>query len=283
MNMNEHDDEFDLRISKRERLLPQFDAELDGPDADTDRVLLARARAGSHPVQLRAAAAKTFRAPRWAVPVGLAATLVLSFTLLLHTSPPQVAAPASAPMASQAVSDSMVSGSAISGSAIGDVPLSESTVGAAAAGASAPAQVRERRSESAEPARAAADFAADAMPAEVQIEPTLAAKAMPAAASPAPAPAPPPPAMASGVAVNVAGSADLDRSARMAPAESAADASKERAEAAVALDPDAWLRRVEQLRSRGLDTEARRELLAFRQQYPDHPLPAALQALLPAP
>ncbi len=287
MNMNEHDDEFDLRISKRERLLPQFDAELDGPDADTDRVLLARARAASHPVQLRAAAAKTFRAPRWAVPVGLAATLVLSFTLLLHTSPPQVAAPASAPMASQAVSDSMVSESAIGesatgGSAIGDVPLSDRAVGAAAAGASAPAQTRERRADNAEPARAAADFAADAMPAEVQIEPTLAAKAMPAAASPAPAP-PPPPAVAAEMSANVAGSADLDRSARTAPAESATDASKERAEAAAPLDPDVWLRRIEQLRSRGLDAEARRELLAFRQQFPDHPLPAALQALLPAP
>ena len=101
MNMQEHDDDFDLRLSKRERLLPQFDAELDGPDADTDRLLIARARRATHPVQLRSPASKTFRAPRWAVPVGLAATLVLSFTLLLHTNPPQVAKPVSAPISSQ--------------------------------------------------------------------------------------------------------------------------------------------------------------------------------------
>lgn len=281
MNMHEHDDEFDLRISKRERLLPQFDAELDGPDADTDRVLLARARSASHPVQLRTPAAKTFRAPRWAVPVGLAATLVLSFTLLLHTSPPQVTAPASAPMASQAVSESMVSGSAMSGSAMSDVPLSESAVGGADADASAPAPMRERRAGQAEPTQAAADFAADALPTEVQVEPTLAAKAMPAAAAPAPAPPPPPPAVAAAASANSAMSARVPAEAA-ASAESLADAPKERAEGKT-LDPDAWLRRIEQLRSRGLDAEARRELLSFRQQFPDRPLPAALQSLLAAP
>ncbi len=65
-------------------------------------------------------------------------------------------------------------------------------------------------------------------------------------------------------------------------AESMAATARQREEGAP-LDPEAWLRRVERLQSRGLDAEARRELLAFRQQYPDHPLPAALQPLLPAP
>ena len=71
-------------------------------------------------------------------------------------------------------------------------------------------------------------------------------------------------------------------SAAPAAAESTAAAARQREEAAPP-DPEAWLRRVEQLRTRGLAAEARRELLAFRQQYPEHPLPAALQALLPAP
>lgn len=284
MNMHEHDDDFDLRLSKRERLLPQFDAELDGPDADTDRVLIARARRAAPPVQLRAAASKPFRSPRWAVPVGLAATLVLSFTLLLHTSPPQVAQPVSAPMASQAVSDSTARESAMS-----DAPLRESTVGGAAGGASAPATMNRALS-----GRAAVSEIQE----EIAIQPSVVVKAMPAPSMPAQASSPPPPlpAMtAAGAAdsaslqrrestVSALASADAERAAAdaVAAAESAADISTERP-AGAPLDPEVWLRRVERLKSRGFDAEARRELLDFRQQYPDHPLPAALQALLPAP
>jgi hypothetical protein len=258
MNMQEHDDDFDLRLSKRERLLPQFDAELDGPDADTDRLLIARARRATHPVQLRSPASKTFRAPRWAVPVGLAATLVLSFTLLLHTNPPQVAKPVSAPISSQEVSESAIS--------------------ADASGASAPAEMRARREAPVAPTaatmnRAPSDSAAvSEVQEEIAIQPPIVMKAMPA---PSAAPPPPLPAQASA-------NAERAEAYAGAAAESAADASTQRS-AAAPLDPDSWLRRVERLRSRGLDAEARRELQAFRQQYPDHPLPAELQALLPAP
>jgi hypothetical protein len=40
---------------------------------------------------------------------------------------------------------------------------------------------------------------------------------------------------------------------------------------------EAWLRDIERLRREGRDQEARRELEAFRLQYPQHPLPPSLQ------
>lgn len=254
MNMHEHDDDFDLRLAKRERLLPQFDAELEGPDADTDRLLIARARSASHPVQLRSPASKTFRAPRWAVPVGLAATLVLSFTLLLHSDPASVTGSVTGSVIEPAVSDAAPSENAVSEAAVDD----------AVAGASAPAEAFQRQEE-------------------------RAAKAMPAAPAPAPilSPAPPPPAMVPPAMADEA-SASVVMSASALPSAAArdvgaADASMERARASAPRDPDTWLQRIEQLRSQGLEAEARQELLSFRQQYPEHPLPAALQALLPAP
>lgn len=257
MNMHEHDDDFDLRLAKQERLLPQFDADLDGPDADTDRLLIARARSGEHPVQLRSPAAKIFRAPRWAVPVGLAATLVLSFTLLLQTNPPQVAAPESAPesvpLSSQAVSESATS------------------QGAIVTDASAPAAMPEPHSEPVLPPTVAVHGAVNhsmisrertSVRAEVVVEPAAAADTSADVAAVAMAAAP-------------------------APAEAAAGSAAARSDAervaGPPLAPHVWLQRIERLRSRGLDTETRQELQAFRQQYPDHPLPEALQALLPTP
>jgi hypothetical protein len=241
MNMHEHDDDFDLRLSKRERLLPQFDAELDGPDADTDRLLIARARMAEHPVQLRSPASKTFRAPHWAVPVGLAATLVLSFTLLLQTS-----APAAMP---EPHSEPVVPPTVTVNGAVNDSMIS-----------------RERTS----------------VRAEVVVEPAVLAKAIPAV------PPPPPPAMNTAAAADTSADvAAVAMAAAPAPAEAAAGSAAAGSDAervaGAPLAPHVWLQRIERLRSRGLDTETRQELQAFRQQYPDHPLPAALQALLPAP
>ncbi len=45
--------------------------------------------------------------------------------------------------------------------------------------------------------------------------------------------------------------------------------------------PQAWLGRIDDLLRTGKHDEARRQLLGFRQQYPDYPLPERLQALLP--
>lgn len=277
MNMQDHDDDFDLRLSKRERLLPQFDAELDGPDADTDRLLIARARGAAHPVQLRSPGTKTFRGPRWAVPVALAATLVLSFTLLLHSDPGSVSAPVTA-VTETAVSETAVSEAAVSEAAMNDAPSD----------ASAQVVPQVRRAGQAEAPGASTDSAFDALPAEVRIEPSMSAKAMPATPAPAAAPAPPPPAMVADAAsadVAVLGSAApaaRGMAETITAAESMAATALQREEGAP-LDPEAWLRRIERLQSRGLEADARLELLAFRQQYPDHPLPAALQALLPAP
>jgi hypothetical protein len=52
-------------------------------------------------------------------------------------------------------------------------------------------------------------------------------------------------------------------------------------DAAAPARPQDWLGKIDDLLRDGKETEARRQLLGFRQQYPHYPLPERLQALLP--
>ena len=56
---------------------------------------------------------------------------------------------------------------------------------------------------------------------------------------------------------------------------------KQKAEVAPA-QPEDWLRRIEDLLRIGADADAREQLLRFRKQFPQYPLPQRLRALLPA-
>jgi hypothetical protein len=46
---------------------------------------------------------------------------------------------------------------------------------------------------------------------------------------------------------------------------------------AVTESPETWLERIVKMRSEGRITEAKQSLVAFKERYPDHPLPPALK------
>jgi hypothetical protein len=74
------EDEFEDFLRRRRRLFDQpRDDDLE-PPAELDRLVLRQAREAieSEPPH------RVFRAPRWGMPVALAATLVLAFTVILH-------------------------------------------------------------------------------------------------------------------------------------------------------------------------------------------------------
>jgi hypothetical protein len=84
------EDEFEDFLRRRRRLFDQpRDDELE-PPAELDRLVLRQAREAieSEPPH------RVFRAPRWGMPVALAATLVLAFTVILHTMKQPHTAPA---------------------------------------------------------------------------------------------------------------------------------------------------------------------------------------------
>ncbi len=79
------DDDLDAALRARRRLVPQFDTHLDDePSPDLDRLVLARARAA---LQLESPPERHYRGPRWAVPVSIAATVLLSLGLVLQMDP----------------------------------------------------------------------------------------------------------------------------------------------------------------------------------------------------
>ena len=112
-----------------------------------------------------------------------------------------------------------------------------------------------------------------------------------AAVQPAPAPAAPaiaePAKPAEQEQARIAESRDLSSSkksaavADAAPDTGASVRALRKPEAAAPAQPRDWLEEIDGLLREGKETEARRRLLDFRQQYPQYPLPERLQALLP--
>lgn len=264
-----HDDEFELRLRRGERFVPQFDADLDGPDEAVDRAVLARARATV--LQPPVAEPRYHRAPRWTLPIALAATVLLSFTLVMQMDSRDVVAQRTAERADDATraADADLPAGVAESAMQADAEILIEPPAEAAPMASAPAPVLS------EPARSAPVASATAVRA--------ASEPRPAPPPPAPAPAPPPIAAAA-PRVSAQASAPTGASAEsMAAGALRREAMDERvvARSADATEsPEAWLARIEALRSGGDLTAARRELEAFRRQYPDTELPPALRSLL---
>jgi hypothetical protein len=262
MNPTEHDDDFELRLRRRERLVPQFDADLEGPDADVDRAVLARARTTLR--QAPAAPPRHYRAPRWMLPFALAATVLLSFTLVLQMDSADVVPPHSADPAVGAAREA--DAAATVGNVTLQAPLSE---------APSPALTREQAPTAGPvpelktaPVSATVEVLADAAPAAAPAEP-------PPAAPPAPRALAAEPVAGSTVA---AAQRRVERISDAAAAGESVDAV--RAASPDSLEPAAWLERIERLRTAGELAAARRELAAFRGRHPDFELPPALRALL---
>lgn len=249
-------DEFEAVLQARRRFVPRFDvADAAEPSPELDRIVLARARAA-----LRESVSPTvptapvptgrhYRGRRWTLPFALAATVLLSFVLVVQLDPARNPPP-------PATGDAMIAAE----------PAFESKVAAELA----PAPAREPS-----PARAEAPTAA-AVPVP-QASPTPPARrSRPLAASPrssSPAVAPPPPPLTD-LPETAAARAVMPQSAVATESAVAADDAL-----AAPPEPAAWLARIERLQQTGELDAAREQLAAFRGRFPEHPLPAALEAL----
>jgi hypothetical protein len=88
--MTGHDDDFDDFLRRKRPIFTRGHEEPLEPPAELDRLILRQARDAIR----EPAPQRVFRAPTWGMPVALAATLVLAFTVILHTtnSPKRLAA-----------------------------------------------------------------------------------------------------------------------------------------------------------------------------------------------
>lgn len=236
----------DIRDERLSRLYRE--AEAAAPPEALDRAILAASRAALAPARRRA------RWQAWTLPMGVAATLVLTVTLTLlvqrEQEPP-----------------------------LGEAPLPR-------APAAAP---QERAEPGAElPAKTAAPPAAkrEAVRREAEAPPPAPTPAASRPASQPPAveqkalPAPAPEAV--GAAEPARPAAAMRR--QSAPAADAvemraksAPLRKEAAGAAAARTPEPWLEEIRQLKAQGRDQQAAEALAEFRQAYPDYRLPEDLR------
>lgn len=258
MNAGDHNDDFDARLKTRGRLIMPFDDEQLQPPAELDRIVVAQARRALR--QDAAVPERVLLLHRWGLPLALAATLVLSFTLVLQLgeqSPTQVAqtatpatavtvdaAPAAAPPAALQ-------------------PESELSGRVSAAEVAAPAP----RLRAAPPAAAAvADVGAVAKtmnpamnqaPVRARAEAVSESDAAPATDAAAGAVASPAPAVAA-------------ESATMASPAAGTASRETRSDLAARDDPEAWFQHIQRLRAAGQVAAADRELAQLRQRYPDY-------------
>ncbi len=217
----------DIRDEQLSRLYRE--AADDAPPEALDRAILAASRAALAPPRRR-----PWR-PSWTVPVGVAATLVLTVTLTLMVqreqepplieAPPLPRAPAAPPEAKREAARREAEG-----------PL--------AAPAPAPEATRPA---SPPPAGGQKDLPAAATEAAGAADPASPAAAMRRQSAPA---------------------ADaVEMRAKAAPLR------KQAAGAAAARTPEQWLEEIRQLKNQGREKEAAEALAEFRQAYPDHRLP----------
>jgi len=320
------DDEFDAALRARRRFVPRFDDGHDDaePSSELDRIVLARAREALRPAAAAASATtatttrdnpeRFHRGPRWAVPLALVATVLLSFTLLLQLDPARndtVLAPRADAPAASVLAEQDVGASAMSAPAGPATPAQERA--AANDATSAPSLTDgQATTRSATTARARVDDTPAAAPPLFAQSPEPLPAPAPAASVPtasgqaAPPPAaPPPPAVATarqgdsadaatpsevaGYAASRDAAAESESRLRAAERREAAplrdalqQASNPRAAKAAAgadEDPQAWLERIERLRQAGDLDAARTQLAEFRRRHPDVELPPALRDL----
>ena len=86
------DDEFEDFLNRRKPVFRRPEDEMFEPPADLDRVVLRQAREAIQPPEPM----RVFSAPRWSMPIALAATLLLTFTIVFRVgmAPPKPASTA---------------------------------------------------------------------------------------------------------------------------------------------------------------------------------------------
>ena len=246
----------DARVSARYRELAREE-----PSSRLDAAILGAARARAARPGVR----------RWAVPVSLAAVLVLSVivTTRIHEEAPYLESGAPAPAGRTAEPATPPA----------PAPAEPKTAGKIARDAPQPLQRSQARQEPAKPElradmakrsleeREAARFAAaPAAPPEPAAEAQAARPAEQSTADAASAPA------AAGL------SADRMAASRAAPAPAPMAARERKERAAFEESPEKWLDHIARLRGEGRDAEADESLARFRRRYPDYKIPEAMRA-----
>lgn len=277
MSAPEHNDDLEKFLAQRSLLPPALQAhEQSEPPAELDRVVLQKARAAVEP----SAAREMLLRNRWFVPLTLAATIVLSFTIVIRIQ--QSGDSPYAPMSGRVIEPATVNENE-------SVPPQKTEQPRLR-----PIPERVMRREIAVPELDAADATVAEVPrATIPLSDEIAGLAKESTAVTAAAPPPPAPVPESESRRTVerveskAYVASRDR-AVAAPAQAQAAANEVQADAVpatpapesagqegaavarVAIDPKVWLQRILKLRAEGKTAEAEREWQAFRKRYPDY-------------
>ncbi len=268
--MNAPPDDIDAR---REPLFPRnAAAEPLEPPAEIDRIVLARARAALRDTRSGEASQPAFFSlNQWAMPLGLAATVVLALAVIVR-----IGADAGAPAPGIVAEIDLrhdardASTAAATPAATADAPMAES-IETKPAGAS-------RRARGVNEDRIVAQAALEAVR---EAEISNAASAQLPAAGPAQAPAPAPATLAAPAPPPAAGAlADAAEDTRPMASDGAGlamasnQASALRSEAAdIHATPELWYRKIVELRNKGQQRAADREWRALKARYPDFTAP----------
>jgi hypothetical protein len=255
----EREDEFETYLKRRSPLHRRV-SELERlePPQDLDRIVLRQAREAiqaTTPVPL-------YKPPRWALPTGLAATLVLSFAILLHVgrTTPETTAVIAARAQPHPQSSDLRARFPETRNELPDMTLAarrarsrvaESKVSAAQA---AEARRLEKSLSAAPPAIAASAATSPAAAASSAVSAPYAFAEPGRIATPTNAPIPENP---GSLAVPI-----MSAGARAG--------SSSAGNGAVKPDPADWLRRIQQLRAQGHAAQAEREWRRFHAAYPDY-------------
>jgi hypothetical protein len=245
----------DARISARYRELAREE-----PSARLDAAILGAARARAARPGVR----------RWAVPVSLAAVLVLSVivTLRIHEEAPDLESGAVSPAEPKTKAATPA-----------PAPAEAKTAGKIATEAPRLLKRSEPKQEPAKP-QLRADMAKRSLEEREAAPFATAPAAAPAPAADAQAARPAGQSAAGAVSVPPAAGSSADRMAasRAAPAP-APMAARERSEpAAFEESPEKWLEHIARLRGEGRDADADESLARFRRRYPDYRIPEAMRA-----
>lgn len=252
--MTHSDDEFDAILTRRKRLFGGTPSDDFEPPKELDRLVLRQAREAIRPE----VPARVYQGPRWAAPLAVAATVVLTFSIIMNlerTAPiaaPEVRVqPAAARMETESPPVVVTAPNYRSEKRLGG----EGSASIVDLSARAPQKER----------LATESFAPPPAPAPAE---SAAAESAQAALAKADAPAPAPRnrlADAARTGAPVSATANADGAAAAPPA---AKAEKDLARYPWRRDTKSWLQEIERLKSLGQYALAERELAEFHRHYP---------------
>lgn len=289
MNKPPHnDDDIDAWLGRGEPLFRRSHADDDlEPPNEIDNVVLANARAAlrasSRDAERRSPAPAFFTLDQWALPLGLAATLILAVAVVMRVNPDEAAIAEKiqdidAPASPRDMDEPAVAAEAVASTAAEAAPTPPLSAPppevARPQAATGLARQRSNRAEKLETdatgeatindvsAGAAVDAAAAPQ------EQAVGAFASAPALSPPPSPPPPASSQAAGNQVAVPKSALQERRVLTAPAGARAAESAAESEQDPRSDPNVWYRRIVELRTSGNTVTADKEWRDLKARYP---------------